>query len=206
MDHAAIVLAVAMFLVALVLLWIAFQRSRSPGRRATGQSIPVTRNLYPELRDSAFDRSAQETGAVPCAATPHVFGVIVELVLIPESQQMVMTLASFADGATSLYFDTGRAVVGGGEITAVAAASRNLVSEAEQHLAHMKPSNARPRPAKGIVRYYARTFEGTLSAEGDVTYGVDGSLTSTGTLSALLTAADDVLTQLRVYSTQVEPS
>jgi hypothetical protein len=137
-------------------------------------------------------------------ATPHVFGVIIELVLTPETNPMVMTLASFVDGATSLYFDTGRAVVGGGGISAVAAASKNLVSEAEKHLAHMKPSDARPRPVKGIVRYYVRSFEGTLTAASDIVYRADGSLASAGPLSTLLSAADDVLTQLRVNSPQAE--
>jgi hypothetical protein len=204
MDHAPIVVAGVMFLVALILLWVAFQRIRAKGHQATGRSTLVIGNLYPKLRNSAFDRSAHEAGAAPCAATPHVFGVIVELVLNPETNPMVMTLASFVDGATSLYFDTGNAVVGGGGIAAVAAASKKLVSEAERHLAHMRPSDARPRPEKGVVRYFFRTFDGTLSGKEDITYGTDGAPVSVGPLSVLLSAADDVITQLRVNSPQAE--
>jgi hypothetical protein len=158
------------------------------------------RARYLTLRDGAFSRTAQETGAAPSAATPHVFGVIVEYVLGPESR---LTLASFVDGVTSLYIEQGPAIVGGGGIAAVAAASRKLVSETEKYFAHMKPTTTRPDPTKGVVRFFALTFEGVFSAETVMTHTANGGIVWTGPFRDLLPVADHVITQLRLNSSDV---
>jgi hypothetical protein len=66
---------------------------------------------------------------------------------------------------TSLYFSNGGGVIGAGEHNAVRAAAEHLLSSAEEHLDGFTAVAAMPLPPLGQVRFYIRTFNGTLSAE-----------------------------------------
>ena len=79
--------------------------------------------------------------------------------------QAVATLVVFADGTTSLYFSNGGGIIGAGAHASVRAAGAQLLAVAEQHLATLEKTAATPLPAVGQVRFYVRTFDGTLTAE-----------------------------------------
>jgi hypothetical protein len=113
------------------------------------------------LRAEALTRSARDLGLAPSAEHPNVFGIIMETGY-PEA---VATLAVFAEGSTSLYFSSGGGVIGAGEHESVRATHEPFFAEAEAHLAAFKKATDTPTPAEGRVRFYLRTFGGTLTAE-----------------------------------------
>jgi hypothetical protein len=79
--------------------------------------------------------------------------------------EAVATLVVLADGTTSLYFSNGGGVIGAGEHAAVRAAAQNLLSSAEEHLDGFMAVVETPLAHVGQVRFYIRTFNGTLSTE-----------------------------------------
>ena len=113
------------------------------------------------LRQQALTVDAAQLGVAPTATRAHVWGVLMETGY-PEA---VATLVALADGTTSLYFSNGGGVIGAGEHSAVRAASETLLSTAEEHLGELAPAVGTPLPEVGRVRFYVRTFKGTVGAE-----------------------------------------
>lgn len=114
-----------------------------------------------QLRAQAFNLDAGDLELVPTPSRPHVWGAIMEL----GYPTGIATLLSFAEGTTSLYFSNGGGVIGAGEHAAVRQAADVLLDVFEAHLDEMSPIEETPTPRIGRVRFYARTFEGTLGAE-----------------------------------------
>jgi len=112
------------------------------------------------LRQRALTVEATELGLAPTAGRPHVWGVLMETGY-PEA---IATLVVLAEGSTSLYFSNGGGVIGAGEHEAVRVASESLLSTAETQLAHLEGVVATPPPDIGRVRFYLRTFAGTVGA------------------------------------------
>lgn len=90
-----------------------------------------------------------------------MWGVIMETGY-PEA---VATLVVLGDGTTSLYFSNGGGIIGAGEHEVVRAAGEVLLSSAEEYLDDFTVVTATPLPEVGQVRFYLRTFTGTLRAE-----------------------------------------
>jgi hypothetical protein len=108
------------------------------------------------------------------------------------------TLVTFADGTTSLYFSNGGGVIGAGAHAAVRSASERLLATAEAQLADLEPATETPLPQVGRVRFYIRTFSGTLTAE-----AAEQALVSKhDRLSPLFHAGHGVITAIRLTSTR----
>ena len=113
------------------------------------------------LRQQALTVDTTELGITPTTALPHVWAVLMET----GYPKGVATLTSFADGTTSLYFSSGGGVIGAGAHATVHAAAQAWLAAAETHLAHLRPSETTPLPEVDRVRFYVRTFAGTVGAE-----------------------------------------
>lgn len=116
-----------------------------------------------ELREHALNVTASELSVAPTGDLPHVFGVLMETAYA----EGVVTLAAFTDGSTSLYFSNGGGVIGAGQHDAVRATLAPLFKTAEDYLASLTAAQATPYPESGRVRFYVRTYNGTLTAEAD---------------------------------------
>jgi hypothetical protein len=140
------------------------------------------------LREQALTITPQEAG-ISRSGTRRVWSVIMETGY-PEA---VVTLMTSADGTTSLYFSTGGGVIGGGGHQTVKTAAMRLVESADAFLPSFSPVSEYPSPDKGRVRFYLRTFDGTVSAECDeaaLGHGRDP-------LSPLFHSAHAVITAIR---------
>ena len=115
------------------------------------------------LRDAALSTSPQDLGLGPTADRPNIFGFIMET----GYREGVATLSVFGEGSTSLYFSKGGGVIGAGEHESVRRMHPALFKEAEAQLGAFGPAKDAELPAVGRVRFYLRTFGGTLSAEAD---------------------------------------
>ena len=156
------------------------------------EESPDPAEMSRQLRAQALTRSAHELGVVPGPEHPNVFGIIMETGY-PEA---AATLVVFAEGSTSLYFSTGGGVIGAGEHESVRATHGPFFAEAEARLGLFEQTADTPLPAVGRVRFYLRTFGGTLTADadkddlGDMRHG----------LSGLFHAGHDVISAVRQAS------
>ena len=113
------------------------------------------------LRDQALRITAPDLDLSPTSERPHVWGAIMEL----GYPTGIATLVTLAEGTTSLYFSNGGGVIGAGEHEAVRQAAETFLDVVEDHRGHLVPIDETPTPRIGRVRFYVRTFEGTLGAE-----------------------------------------
>jgi len=127
------------------------------------KSPPSPADAVRGLRQQALTRAAGELGLSPTPDRPHVFGILMETGY-PEA---VASLVTFAEGSTSLYFSNGGGILGAGGHEAVQSTLGPFFKMAEQHLGAFAPATETPPPEKGRVRFYLRTFQGTLTAEAD---------------------------------------
>jgi hypothetical protein len=111
-----------------------------------------------DLRNQALGVDAATLGLRPTTPYARVWGVLMETGY-PEG---VATLVAFGDGTASLYFSGGGGIIGAGEHAAVREATQAFLREADEHFAGFVPTATTPLPAVGRVRFYLRTFEGTL--------------------------------------------
>ena len=113
------------------------------------------------LRAQALTQSAEEIGIAPSSDHPSVFGLLMETAY----PKAVASLVVFVDGTTSLYFSNGGGILGAGEHASVRATHKNLFAEAEAQADAFSPAAQTPLPEPGRVRFFLRTFRGTLTAE-----------------------------------------
>jgi hypothetical protein len=147
-----------------------------------------------ELRRQALTMTAADAGMAPNAVHKDVWGMVMETGY-PEA---VATLVAIGDGTTSLYLSTGGGVVGAGTHPAVRVAAESFLAVAERHLHAFTPATDAPLPAVGRVRFYARTFDGTLAAEGEPEELGDEA----HPLAPVYQAGQAVLTMVRQVSTR----
>ena len=144
------------------------------------------------LRQHALTVSAADLGLGPTADRPQVWGVVMETGY-PEA---VATLVVLGEETTSLYFSNGGGVIGAGEHAAVRAAGEILLASAEQYFDGFTVTAAMPLPRVGQVRFYLRTFTGTLSAKANEEDLGEGR----HTLSPLFHTAHSLITAVRESS------
>lgn len=113
------------------------------------------------LRAQALAMSPADAGLAQSAVHPMVWAMVMETAY-PEA---VATLVAIGDGTTSLYLSTGGGVIGAGAYVPVRLAAEAFVAAAEEHLDAFEPALDVPPPSLGRVRFYARTFDGTVTAE-----------------------------------------
>jgi hypothetical protein len=122
------------------------------------------------LRGLAFSVSASELGIASAIDSEQVWGLLMDI----GYPTGTATLATFADGTTSLYYSTGGGIIGAGEHDTVRAAARQLLTIASAHLSLFSAASEMPSPEVGRVRFYLRTFDGLKSleaAEQDLAHG-----------------------------------
>jgi len=141
---------------------VSSEREQEPGHPARSDQ-PDPAAATRALREQALTVDAAALGLAPTPRLPHVWGALMETGFA----EGVVTLVTFADGTTSLYFSNGGGMIGLGQRDDVRAAAEAFLAEAEAHRAHAAPAAATPQPGPGRVRFYLRTFGGTLTAEAD---------------------------------------
>ncbi len=145
--------------------------------------------MYTGLRSQIFTVRPEGLGIAPSPELPHVWAALMEWWLA----DFAVTLVCVADGTTSLYLSTGGGVIGAGNHPTVARAARNFLIAAESALAWMQPVADFPLPSPGHVRFYARTFTATYTAE----RSEEALAGRQDDLWPLFGAGHEVLTQIR---------
>jgi hypothetical protein len=151
---------------------------------------PEPAPTYLQLRSRILSLDPAEVGLTPSNTAPHVWGVLMETGYAVGTA----TLVSLADGTTSLYYSTGGGMLGSGEYTPVAEASKALVTQAENHLQQISSNDKFPLPEVGQVRFTFLTYSGIFTTDASEKMLASGN----HPLSPLYTLGRETLAQLRL--------
>ena len=125
------------------------------------------------------------------------FGVIVEI----SAPKGVVTLIAFADGASSLFTESGLGIIGRDNHVHVVVQAKKLVKEAANHVARLDPTSDFPPPGSGNLRVYFLTRRGVLTTE------EPGAVLQTGetVLAPLLGISEELISEFLQYELGNEP-
>lgn len=112
--------------------------------------------IYSDLRGMAL-RLDGET----LQARNGVFALLMET----GYNEAAVTVLASADGSASMYFSNGGGLIGAGEYEQVREVVFETLSELEEHLPSLDPTNTYPLPEVGQTRFYAVTEKGVLTTE-----------------------------------------
>jgi hypothetical protein len=160
--------------------------------------VPEPEHVYLQLRNRIFSLNPAEIGLMPSTTVPHVWGVLMETGYLVGYASLV----SLVDGTTSLYYSTGGGMLGSGEYTPVAEASKAFVAQAENYLQHVSLTDEFPLPGIGQVRFTILTYSGMFAGEAP-----EKALASDKhKLSPLYIKAQMTLGQLRLLAEKKRPN
>ena len=148
----------------------------------------------PQLREQILTVGPDSLGLGPSGALANVWAVLMEM----GYPKAVASLVAVADGGASLYFSNGGGIIGCGENDDVRPAVFGLLTAAEAHLSLLTPTRDTPLPEIGRVRFYVRTFGGTLAAEASE----DEISENRHSLGRLYAAGHRLITAIREASTR----
>lgn len=155
---------------------------------ANGQGDAKAEQAARELRERLLKGTPAEFSVTPDG---QVWGVLLDIGF-PEA---TATLVSLSDGSASMSFSNGGGMAGGRDHPKVAAAAKEFVHAANEHLPRMTPAREFPLAGNGRAIFYVLTTNGVFTAEAD-----QAELGGIHALTPLFALGQDVLTELREAS------
>jgi hypothetical protein len=144
----------------------AAQEPKKPAKAAPAAVRPPKpakppEEVYAGMRRQALATLPEAVGMAGQFSENEAYGSLMEMGM----QNSVVTLACFANGDASFYFNTGGGMVGGGVHEPVRKAAKEFVALAQGALPAMSPATDQPGPGPDMVRFYVLTPSGTLTTE-----------------------------------------
>ncbi len=154
---------------------------------ATGDDNPTAKLRLAALTESQGDLGQGDD------TDPRVWMAMMDWPI----ETAMVTLVSFADGTTSLYFSNGGGIIGAGTHEPVKRVSAEFLAVTELLLAGFVPAVDFDQPDSETVRFLARTPTSTLVAD----VALKEIEAGTHPLLPLFARAQDVITAVRMNAT-----
>jgi hypothetical protein len=159
--------------------------------------IPEPSDLYLKLRRRALEVGRDDLAPGSRSTTP-----VIALLMETGFPEAVATLVGLADGTTSFYFSNGGGMIGGGEHTEIAAATRRWLEVGAEFLRRLEAGDEFPLPEEGMTQFVAVTDGGRLlGSASSEELGAGGHA-----LSPLFYVGHGVITALRLLDEEKEGS
>jgi hypothetical protein len=162
------------------------------------QPKPPGQPVYLDLRGRVLGLDPAEVGIQPTPDLPHIWAILADIGI----GGGVATIVAFADGTTSLYTSVGGGMIGSGSVPAVRATNQALLRICEAHLEAFARSATDSPPGDGEVSFVVLTYDGPRRASATI----KGLFDSNHPLSAAWSAANEVMTQLRLAQEAAPPA
>jgi hypothetical protein len=120
------------------------------------QKADPNNNPYQDLRNLAFNATAEQIGVQIRADQTKIYGVIMDW----ELGEGTATLVAFLSGDASLYLSSGGGVIGGSGHDNVKRAAAAFIKKAEKYLNKTVKTDSTPLPGKDAVKFYFLTNKG----------------------------------------------
>lgn len=151
---------------------------------------------YVAYRDRALRITPDDVG-IPGEFDPQVpFGVVVDFYIDDD----LTTIAAYANGEASIFFENGGGVLGGGIYQIVKDAALEVIIAGADVYELAEPADGTPYPQPGQVGVYLMALDGVRYINGQVSDLAAGS----EPLAVLYQAVQDLTEQLRVVSEDQE--
>jgi hypothetical protein len=121
----------------------------------------VVSDIYLGLRNKALTLQLGPMKTEEVIDAAKVWGLLVESAF----PKQIMTLATFADGTSSVYLSNGGAFIGWGKSAEPLETSRALLTLANQLSAYCQPAAEFPLPRLGYTRFHLKSSAGISSLE-----------------------------------------
>jgi hypothetical protein len=144
------------------------------------------------LRMMVLTTTPQKLGFTAEQEYPQVYGVLTDWNL----GDYTASILSMKDGMASLYTTTTFGIIGGEGHDSVREAAKRYVKIAGQYYDKSTAVSDFPYPTRGKVNFYLLTYDGVRLCVGNE----DGINKRTDSTRPLFTAAQDVLTALRIVT------
>jgi hypothetical protein len=146
-------------------------------------------NVVEGLREKLFKLNPKTIGISPSEDLPRVWGFMMEIFI----SQTWINLICVADGTVSIYFGTGRGIIGAGEHDSVRSVARECLKKSEEILEHLKKFDPSHIKNEGKIKFHVLTYDGIRSDEVE-TNEIENE---THYLSELYYSAQNVITEVR---------
>jgi len=154
-------------------------------------------NPYEGLRNKLLTASADELGIPPSEELPDVWAALTDLGM----EHGTATIATVADGSTSMYTSSGGGIIGAGMRPPIAEATREFLATMQRSLDRLPPAETAPLPPEGSVAFVALTRGGIRRVQIAIE-GIDEE--EDGPLYALWAGINGVITLMRLTSEAVD--
>lgn len=192
-----LIVIAAMILLASLPLYISWRINKSRERDEHTVDVaeptpqPVRQNNpYEGLRQTALNTTHEQLDLDLPAEQVRTYGVVIDVA----SAAGLATYVAFETGDASMYTSTGGGIIGGIGHEAVRGAARALVKTAGEQVSNLAPAEKTPLPDARRVKIYVLTNQGRYVAEDST----DNFFSPSGRNRALWTAANELLTELRI--------
>jgi len=141
------------------------------------------------LREKLFTLNPKSLNIAPSEDLPRVWGFMMELYVA----QTWINLVCIADGTVSIYFGTGRGIIGAGEHDTVRTAARECLKKSEEILENFKDFDPVHLQNEETIKFHVLTYAGIRSDEAKADEINNGN----HYLSELHYYAQNVITEVR---------
>jgi hypothetical protein len=148
---------------------------------------------YSDLRNRALTSKPEELGIHLDSSENTAYGILMEF---SRPTGIVMTLVSFIDGSTSMYFSNGGGMIGCGENENVSSSAKRFVKQSNEILSASEKTSNFSLPKEGMIKVYLLKSDGVYAAEDKEEIIVIG----TSKLSGVFFFANEVISQIRISS------
>ena len=151
--------------------------------------------IYLDLRNQVLSLKLDNIPSL-LGPTSQIISVLTET----GHEQGVVTLATVADGTTSLYFSNGGGMIGIGEHEEPRKVSLEFLALAEKFIPNAEPVTSFPLPTKGYTSFYFNTIKGVLAA----TAKENDLGNNRSPFSPLFHKSHEVITQARLMDEKIQ--
>lgn len=164
-------------------------RGRLQAKDKKGSEATAPAGTYTGFRTLALQVTPYQLELTIPDSKTLVYGVVMDW----NTGDIVVTLATYINGAANLYLNTGGGVTGGGKNQNVAEAAVRFVTLAQDYIDRAMLATVMELPPTGCVRFYFLTNKQVYAAQEQVKYFDDNS----SVWLPLFENGNEVITEMR---------
>jgi hypothetical protein len=147
-------------------------------------------NPYDELRKIAFETNPEQLGLSLSSEKTIVYGIVMDWAV----KNGTASIISFLSGDASIYFSSGRGIIGGGAHENVIIIAKQFIETGQQMVDKAIKTEQTPLPGKNEVVFYLLTNQGIFFGQDSI----ENFNNQTSQWLGLFLVGNEVINELRI--------